>query len=177
MSPLATKHAARAKRRRNRQNRPKRYPKTSTRQAKLNRRAAAIEAGGPRAYIVRNRELASMGYATYADYLASPLWATIRKRVFARSNACEFCGDRATQVHHSSYHRSVLDRSNLTQLHAVCRECHLYGEYGDAGAKMFPAEATQRMRDRTAAERETARLLEAQAASLDEEFRSLAYSP
>lgn len=154
----------------------KRRPRTSTRQAKLDKRAAVATAGGTAAYSIRNRELASMGYATYADYLASPLWATIRKRVFARSNACEFCGDRATQVHHSSYHRSVLDGSNLTQLHAVCRECHLYGEYGDAGAKMFPAEATQRMRDRTSAERDTARLLEAQAASLDEEFRSLAYS-
>jgi len=99
------------------------------------------------AYKLRDTGLRMMGFASYKAYRKSATWTTIRKRVFGRSKGvCEFCGAKATEIHHSSYHRACLDGRDLTYLHAVCHDCHQYGEYGDSGRKLSPAAATERMR-------------------------------
>ncbi len=101
------------------------------------------------AYKLRDTELRMMGFASYKAYRKSATWSRIRKRVFGRSKGiCEFCGAKAAEIHHSSYHRACLEGRDLSYLHAVCHECHQYGEYGDRGWKVSPATATQRMRDR-----------------------------
>lgn len=60
----------------------------------------------------------------YGEYLASPKWKRIAKRVMDRANGvCEGCLDRtATEVHHLTY-RDV-GAEFCFQLVALCRECH-----------------------------------------------------
>ena len=105
------------------------------------------------AYKLRDTELRMMGYPSYQAYRSSALWSRIRKRVFGRCNRCEYCGETANQIHHSSYHRAVLEGWDLSYLHAVCGDCHNYGEYDGAGKKTCPAVATQRMKERPRGER------------------------
>lgn len=60
----------------------------------------------------------------YGEYLASPEWKQIAKRVMDRANGiCEGCLERtATEVHHLTY-RDV-GAEFCFQLVALCRECH-----------------------------------------------------
>lgn len=77
------------------------------------------------AYQQRNALLREMGYPTYADYLASDLWQTIRRRVLAahRYN-CGLCSGRAVQVHHIRYTREAILGQGITHFVPVCRSCH-----------------------------------------------------
>ena len=60
----------------------------------------------------------------YATYLASDLWGAIRSKVLSKRPWCELCGDRATQVHHDSYHVSVMLGEMNDSLVSICRDCH-----------------------------------------------------
>lgn len=63
----------------------------------------------------------------YTDYLASPLWAGIRRRVYARAKGCcevEGCTAVATAIHHWSYALKVMRGATLKGLQAVCEEHH-----------------------------------------------------
>ena len=97
------------------------------------------------AYTDRRRFLSEVGFKSYQDYLASPLWARVRADVIARSPHCEFCGATATQVHHSSYHPAVLRGEAMEYLHSVCHRCHFKGEFSNHGYKRSPMEATRAM--------------------------------
>ena len=100
---------------------------------------------GLEAYRERNELLRSMGYPSYTDYLASDLWKRIRRKVFARTTACEVCGtQKATQVHHRSYIRPVLTGHRLDLLVACCRTCHETCEF-DGTRKAGMSETNTRM--------------------------------
>lgn len=74
--------------------------------------------------------LAELGFASYADYLASPLWQTVRSKVLRKAKwRCCCCRGRATQVHHSRYHRNDLTGKNGKYLHAICGTCHQSAEF------------------------------------------------
>lgn len=69
--------------------------------------------------------LASMGFSSYADYLKSDLWFSIRARVLQKDHySCRLCGCKATQVHHNLYRRRELYGQSLKGMFAVCDKCH-----------------------------------------------------
>lgn len=85
-----------------------------------------------RFYAARRETLLALGYPTYQDYLCSNLWAKIRKRILALDGwACRTCGDKAEQVHHTSYSKGVLLGNDDKHLHSVCRKCHGLIEFHD----------------------------------------------
>ncbi len=60
----------------------------------------------------------------YPEYLASALWASIRKRVLAATPLCVGCNRYASQVHHRDYRPRVMLGKDLTPLVPVCPPCH-----------------------------------------------------
>ncbi len=71
------------------------------------------------------RDLRSLGFASYEEYLASETWRLIRDRVFAtKGRECRCCGKTATQIHHRSYDIRVLQGDNLKPLEPICLKCH-----------------------------------------------------
>jgi hypothetical protein len=72
----------------------------------------------------RRAELEPWRSAEYRDYLQSPRWAVLRRRVIERAGGvCEGCRSRAAvNVHHLTY--SHIFHEFLWELVAVCRECH-----------------------------------------------------
>lgn len=101
------------------------------------------------AYQRREFEFRRAGFGSYREYLDSPLWRSIRYRVLKQFNwTCAFCGGRATEVHHESYKLATLKGGDLSKLWAVCHSCHEYGEFDDDGVKLFPEDASFRMRQR-----------------------------
>lgn len=114
-------------------------------------------------YRRRNKELAGLGYASYEEYLASPLWAAIRDRkLAAEGRRCYACGKEAHQVHHGDYLEPTLagppegitggsfgwDRWLATaELYAVCRSCHEWAEHF-LGQAVGPVIATARLKKR-----------------------------
>lgn len=96
-------------------------------------------------YASRNRLLSDMGYTSYSDYLASPLWYGIRLRVLKRDeNKCFGCGRRASQVHHRSYTKANLGGHTLEKMVSICRACHERIEF-DGETKLSPVAATLRL--------------------------------
>lgn len=76
-------------------------------------------------YIVRRTALNHLGFKDYGEYLASPLWAKIRKMVLRRDNChCIVCGGLATQVHHRRYDRQTLAGEQIRHLYSACSDCH-----------------------------------------------------
>jgi hypothetical protein len=73
--------------------------------------------------------LRKLGYASYAEYLASEHWQNIRatwkpREVRDGRAACEFClsSDRTLALHHKTYRR--LGRELSTDLFLICNVCH-----------------------------------------------------
>jgi len=63
-------------------------------------------------------------YESYADYLRSEEWRTIREHILVRDGGrCIDCGRPATEVHHRIYPRHI-DETELDELVAICRACH-----------------------------------------------------
>lgn len=87
----------------------------------------------------RNRRLA------YANYLASDLWVSIRGRVLSKRPWCELCGDRATQVHHDSYHTLVMLGEVTDSLVSICKDCHEGIEF-EGHQKLTSREVRQKLR-------------------------------
>lgn len=83
----------------------------------------------------RDEVLFRLGFASYQDYLRSPLWAGIRTAKLEATPRCECCGDKAQQVHHMTYTRSVLDGKRPHQLVCVCESCHVKIEFAEDGSK------------------------------------------
>lgn len=73
--------------------------------------------------------LRSLGFATYADYLRSPLWRRIRAGFLSWHRYCFLCPCRAVQVHHIVYSRRNLLGQSTRGLRALCRACHLEVEF------------------------------------------------
>lgn len=77
-------------------------------------------------YASRNRIIASMGYADYEAYLQSPLWKSIRGRVYAaKGKVCLRCKtERANQIHHTQYDTATMRGDTLNHLVPICGDCH-----------------------------------------------------
>jgi hypothetical protein len=59
----------------------------------------------------------------YYAYLLTPEWFAKRDAVMRRDNAtCQYCGKRATQVHHLTYDNIYNER--MEDLVAICKPCH-----------------------------------------------------
>lgn len=88
-----------------------------------------------RKYGKRNQLLESIGYDTYAEYLASELWSTIRTRRLEQTPNCEVCGVDAQCVHHLRYTIDVMMGHNLKPLVPLCHNCHEEIEFDKDGEK------------------------------------------
>lgn len=99
-------------------------------------------------YAARDAILRGMGFPSYAAYLASELWASIRERVLERDGRqCRLCPREASQVHHTTYTREVLLGRELKWLAAICGGCHRYIEFDrETGTKRPAAEVAERYR-------------------------------
>lgn len=76
-------------------------------------------------YIKRDETLQKMGYPSYGVYLTSLRWEKIRKEVFAiKGHNCLLCGERANQIHHSSYDQKTLLGKSIEALWPICGVCH-----------------------------------------------------
>lgn len=96
------------------------------------------------AYEDRDRILAEMGYASYAAYLESDLWKSIRARVIGtRGMACRMCGKPATAVHHNQYSEANLTGKSLGHLFPICHSCHESVEFVN-GEKAEPRRVFQK---------------------------------
>lgn len=71
-----------------------------------------------------NRRIKKRKYTSYKDYLQSPEWKKIRKRILKRANyKCEICKVmKAYQVHHKHY-KNIFNEKDK-DLIAVCGTCH-----------------------------------------------------
>ena len=76
-------------------------------------------------YQQRDDVLKTIGFASYREYLASPLWQSIRRRLFAVCKICP-CGNEATEFHHRTYKkRYLLGRGKIHKfITPICRDCH-----------------------------------------------------
>jgi 5-methylcytosine-specific restriction endonuclease McrA len=84
----------------------------------------------------RDRRLLAIGFASYAEYLDSDLWKSIRARVFAeKGRECVCCGSQATEVHHTRYKSEEITGANLRHLHPVCGVCHYKVGFKENGKK------------------------------------------
>ena len=58
-------------------------------------------------------------------YLKSDAWRRKRYVVFKRDNwTCQYCGARATQVHHKRYAKYQIGKEPIKWLVSVCKPCH-----------------------------------------------------
>ena len=59
------------------------------------------------------------------DYLKSEAWQRKRYVVLRRDNwRCQYCGGRATQVHHTKYLKRNLGKEPIEWLVSICKNCH-----------------------------------------------------
>lgn len=77
-------------------------------------------------YEMRDRVLRSIGYPSYAAYLESALWQSIRAKVLGHCKGkCRLCDQAAKVVHHFRYGRTVLRGKKFGRdLVPLCHECH-----------------------------------------------------
>ncbi len=69
--------------------------------------------------------LKAIGFSSYAEYLASGMWAQVRNQAFAQwGKRCRACNGQATQLHHADYSRATLEGKTLKYLWPVCNVCH-----------------------------------------------------
>ncbi len=88
-------------------------------------------------YAARNAILKSIGFDSYAEYLASELWLGISAGILAKSGRCWVCRRRGTarQCHHDQYTRRNLLGETTHGIHSVCPICHRAIEF-KAGKKL-----------------------------------------
>lgn len=92
--------------------------------------------GHKTAYQKRDEVLFRMGFASYRDYLRSPLWRAIRDAKLAVDPKCEICGaSKSQQVHHIAYSFKVMKGNNQRALVSTCQECHCKIEFCQDGTK------------------------------------------
>ena len=61
----------------------------------------------------------------YAEYLKSDEWQRKRYVVFKRDNwKCQYCGAKATEVHHLKYAKYQIGKEPIKWLVSVCSPCH-----------------------------------------------------
>jgi hypothetical protein len=100
--------------------------------------------------------LKRLGYASYADYLKSEHWRAIKTRWLQskRVKSCSRCGNPYFELHHKTYKRLGLEQ--LSDLIALCRECH-ESEHARLWDANVTAQQAARIRDERVAEQEVHR--------------------
>lgn len=93
-------------------------------------------------YQKRNQFLTRLGFNSYADYLSSELWASIRSRVYqTKGRGCYCCPNPANQIHHHAYDLATLRGTVLRSLFPVCSKCHqkmeFFGKKGNGLKRHF----------------------------------------
>ncbi len=99
-------------------------------------------------YVDRNVALKEIGFATYAAYLASPLWQEIRARRLSTQTTCSCCDSQADVVHHDTYYKKLLlgdETSVKRDLYPLCHACHYKVEF-DGSRKRSWGEAIRAFR-------------------------------
>jgi hypothetical protein len=128
-------------------------------------------------YSGRDDWLRLMGFQSYREYLASPLWSEVRKRVFYfKGRICYLCGKAATQVHHTRYHKNDLSGRKLKFLFPICGECHSEIEFdidGEGRKKLTLRGANFKFRTRHRARKVELRQQSVGEPALDAEFRAI----
>lgn len=73
----------------------------------------------------RAAKLSALGFASYADYLNSAQWRTVRQRYFASDlpQDCMCGASENLQLHHLTYERAGAEQ--LTDLTPLCAQCHV----------------------------------------------------
>ncbi len=92
-------------------------------------------------YETRNKNLKTLGFRSYEEYLHCGIWKWIRRKVFRRAKGvCESCRiNKACAVHHESYSIKVLLGQRNHQLVAVCAMCHeMAHEHDNEPKKIHP---------------------------------------
>jgi 5-methylcytosine-specific restriction endonuclease McrA len=74
------------------------------------------------------RRIHALGFATYADYLASEHWQTTRRRFISSGiwkGKCHGCRRllENPEIHHRTYAR--IGHERLDDLNGLCRDCHI----------------------------------------------------
>ena len=88
------------------------------------------------AYAKRDATLLTLGFGSYASYLDSELWKSIRAKVLIRDKRrCRCCLEPAFQVHHDSYGESTLKGDSFDRLFSICESCHRKLEFEPSGRK------------------------------------------
>lgn len=89
----------------------------------------------------------ALGFASYVEYLKSPLWHSIRETVFATfGNRCCVCGSMASEIHHKKYTIAVLLGQEIDSLVPICHPCHAKIEFRD-GVKVGLSAANARLHE------------------------------
>lgn len=61
----------------------------------------------------------------YREYLKSDAWKRKRYVVLRRDNwTCQYCGNKATQVHHLKYAKYKIGKEPIKWLISLCASCH-----------------------------------------------------
>jgi hypothetical protein len=68
-----------------------------------------------------------LGFSCYKEYLCSPLWKKIKRRVLERDEfQCARCSGKANLVHHLVYTAAILNGDDDSHLVAICDGCHSF---------------------------------------------------
>lgn len=93
-------------------------------------------------YQERNDNLKKLGFMDYGEYLASPMWAAVRRKAWAfHGPNCQLCDERGQQIHHNWYGIKDLKGERLCNTRPICMSCHKAIEYDSAGRKVQLHEA------------------------------------
>ncbi len=92
-------------------------------------------------YAKRNDLLATLGYASYAEYLQSDQWRGLRQRIVRRFPNCLLCDADAVDVHHLDYQVDTLLGRRQHRLVPLCRYHHHQIEF-DGNRKRDVRQAT-----------------------------------
>ena len=61
----------------------------------------------------------------YREYLKTDAWQRKRYVVLKRDNwTCQYCGAKATQVHHERYAKYKIGKEPIKWLVSLCKPCH-----------------------------------------------------
>ena len=61
----------------------------------------------------------------YREYLKTGAWKRKRYVVLKRDNwTCQYCGAKATQVHHERYAKYKIGQEPIKWLVSLCKPCH-----------------------------------------------------
>ena len=61
----------------------------------------------------------------YRQYLKTDAWKRKRYVVLKRDNwTCQYCGGKATEVHHKKYARRNIGKEPVKWMVSICRNCH-----------------------------------------------------